>query len=51
LAKVKKREWTTSKGEARQAWQVDFSDAEGVRQRKQFETKREADDFRVEIEG
>jgi integrase len=51
MAKVKKRAWTTSKGEARQAWQVDFSDADGVRQRKQFETKRDADDFRVEIEG
>jgi integrase len=51
LAKVTKRTWTTSKGENRQAWQVDFSDADGVRQRKQFETKRDADDFRVELEG
>jgi integrase len=51
MAKVKKRTWTTSKGEPRQAWQVDFADSNGERQRRQFETKREADDFRVEIEG
>jgi integrase len=51
MAKVKKRSWTTAKGEARQAWQVDFSDTEGIRQRKQFETKRDADAFRVELEG
>jgi integrase len=51
MAKVTKRTWTTGGGEARQAWRVDFTDSEGRRQRKQYQTKREADDFRVEIEG
>lgn len=51
MATVKKRAWKTAAGEARTAWQVDFVDAAGARQRKQFNTKREADAFRVEIEG
>lgn len=51
MASIKKRTWQTAAGEARTAWQVDFVDAAGGRQRKQFTTKREADAFRVEIEG
>jgi integrase len=51
MAKVTKRAWTTARGETRQAWRVDFTDSEGRRQRKQYQTKREADAFRVEIEG
>jgi integrase len=51
VATVKKRTWTNTKGETRQAWQVGFTDPNGKRQRKQFETKREADSCRVEIEG
>ena len=51
MAKVRKRIWKTSKGEARTAWAVDFVDANGSRDRRQFSTRREADDFRVEIEG
>jgi integrase len=32
-------------------WQVDFHDAAGRRQRRQFDTKREADAHRIEVEG
>ena len=45
-----KRNWTTSKGEKRTAWVVDFSDASGQRCRRQFDTKRDADDFRIGTE-
>lgn len=51
MASVRKRKWTTSRGEDRTAWCVDFSDTSGTRQRRHFATKREADAFRVEIEG
>jgi hypothetical protein len=51
MAKVRKRAWTTSKGEQRTAWTVDFVDAQGGRQRRLFGTKREADDFRIKAEG
>lgn len=51
MASVRKRTWTTAKGEKRTAWAVDFTDASGNRERRQFATKREADAFRVEIEG
>lgn len=51
MASVRKRSWTTAKGERRTAWAVDFPDAAGGRQRRQFDTKREADAFRVQSEG
>jgi integrase len=51
MASVRKRCWNTSKGEAKTAWAVDFVDQAGRRQRKQFQTKRAADAFRVDIEG
>lgn len=51
MASVRKRKWTTSAGEARTAFAVDFVDANGARQRRQFATRREADAFRVDIEG
>lgn len=51
MASIRKRTWTTAKGEKRIAWAVDFTDANGNRERRQFATKREADAFRVEIEG
>jgi integrase len=51
MASIRKRSWTTSKGEPRSAWVVDFVDAAGNRDRRQFDTKREADAFRVEVEG
>jgi integrase len=51
MASIRKRSWTTSKGEKRTGWTVDFLDAQGMRQRRQFDTRREADDFRVSAEG
>jgi integrase len=51
MAKLRKRSWATAAGEARTAWAVDFTDSNGERQRKQFRSRREADAFRVEIEG
>ena len=50
MAKVRKRTWIAANGETRTAWAVDFTDSNGARQRKQFRSKRAADDFRVEIE-
>lgn len=51
MATVTKRNWTTGKGEARQAWVVAFTDAAGKRHKEQFATKREAEARRVEAEG
>lgn len=51
MASIRKRKWITAKGEARTAWRVDFVDASGNRDRRQFPSKGEADAFRVEIEG
>jgi integrase len=51
MATVRKRSWKTSKGEARSGFAVDYFDTQGTRQRKQFETRGEANDFRIEIEG
>lgn len=51
MAAVRKRQWTTKSGERRTAFFVDFYEANGKRDRRLFTTKREADAFRVEIEG
>lgn len=51
MASIRKRTWKTSKNEVRTAWAVDFVTAAGDRDRRQFATRREADAFRVEIEG
>lgn len=42
---VRKREWTTPKGEAKAAWVVDYFDAAGKRRLKTFRLKKEADAF------
>nr|WP_278515374.1 site-specific integrase [Brucella anthropi] len=42
---VRKREWTTPKGEKRFAWIVDYADLKGVRRQKTFAKKKEADAF------
>jgi integrase len=42
---VRKREWTTPKGEAKSAWVVDYVDGAGVRRLKTFSKKKEADAF------
>src|SRR5688572_4295414 len=51
MASVRKRSWTTPKGEPRAAWFVDFVDASGNRGRKLFRTRRAADAFRIEAEN
>lgn len=48
---VRKRVWRTGKGETKVGWVVDYADEQGRRARRQFETKRQADAFRVEAEG
>jgi integrase len=40
---VRKREWTTRKGEAREAWIVDYVDQQGHRHIQTFERKKDAD--------
>lgn len=42
---VRKRQWTTKKGEAREGWVVAYTDAKGARRLKTFPRKREADAF------
>jgi len=42
---VRKREWTTSLGDERSAWLVDYRDTEGKRRFKTFDKKRDADDW------
>jgi integrase len=51
MATVRKRKWNTASGETRSGFFVDYYDAQGKRDRKLFNNRREADDFRVEIEG
>jgi integrase len=50
MAIVRKRTWRTEKGSG-VAFTVDYFDAQGNRQRKQFDTRGEANDFPIEIEG
>jgi len=42
---VRKREWTSPKGEKKSAWVVDYFDAGGKRRLKTFKLKKEADAF------
>ncbi|UHD44934.1 site-specific integrase [Aureimonas altamirensis] len=42
---VRKRTWTTPKGEHKTAWVVDYFDGQGVRRLKTFKLKKEADAF------
>ncbi|MBY2921052.1 site-specific integrase [Rhizobium leguminosarum] len=42
---VRKREWTTPKGEQKSAWVVDYTDTAGKRRLKTFAKKKEADQF------
>jgi integrase len=51
---IRKRKWTTRKGERKQAWVVDYSVGEGeARQRvlKTFERKKDADSFAATVTG
>ncbi len=51
VAAIRKRTWRTSKGEAKVGWTVDVVDSRGNCERRQFATRREADEFRVTLEG
>lgn len=42
---VRKRTWTTKKGEEKSAWVVDYTDAAGRRRLKSFKLKKAADQF------
>ncbi|MCK0171475.1 site-specific integrase [Aliiroseovarius sp. S1123] len=51
MAKVRKRTWSNPQGRQCRAFIVDWIDNKGGRQRKQFTKYREADQFRIKIEG
>jgi integrase len=51
MASVRKRTWKTAAGEMKTAWVVDYPDSRGERQRKHFYSKKDADRFRIKIEG
>jgi hypothetical protein len=46
---VRKRSWTTDKGEAKSAWVVDYSDQGGKRRLKTFDKKRDADAYHAKV--
>jgi hypothetical protein len=50
MATLRKRQWKTPTGETRIGWFVDFYDAQDKRQRKQFDSRKEADAYRIVIE-
>jgi integrase len=51
MASIRKRSWTTARGDRRESWQVDFRDAQGKRRQKQFSRKKDADAFLVAARG
>jgi integrase len=51
MASIRKRAWTTARGEARESWQVDFVDQHGKRRHRQFDRKKVADAFLVTARG
>jgi integrase len=48
---VRKRTWTTSKGERKTAWQLDYFDQNRKRHTEQYRTRREADAELLKIRG
>jgi integrase len=46
---VRKREWTTSKGEKKEAWIVDYADQSGERHIQTFSRKKEADEYHATV--
>src|SRR5690606_18443522 len=42
---VRKRQWVTPKGERKEGWQADYVDGQGVRRRKMFRLKKDAEAF------
>lgn len=45
MASIRKREWTSPKGEFKTAWVVDYRDQSGARRNKQFARKKDAEAF------
>jgi integrase len=48
---IRKRTWKNSDGAETVRWIVDIMDANGHRERRQFESRKEADAFRITTEG
>jgi integrase len=46
---VRKRTWTTRKGEKKEAWIVDYSDQEGDRHIETFARKKDADEYHATV--
>jgi integrase len=46
---VRKRTWTTAKGETKEAWIVDYVDQEGDRHIETFDLKKDADTYHDEV--
>jgi integrase len=46
---VRKRSWTTAKGEKKEAWIVDYVDQDGDRHIETFKRKKEADAFHAQV--
>lgn len=51
MSSIRKRSWTTPKGEKRDAWRVRYVDNEGKGRTRQFDRKREAEVFRTKVDG
>jgi integrase len=49
IMSVRKRTWTTTAGEQKQAFVADFTDQHGVRHLKTFERKKDADAFHASV--
>jgi integrase len=48
---IRKRTWKNADGVETTAWVVDIMDANGHRERRQFESRKEADAWRIATEG
>jgi integrase len=46
---VRKREWTTRKGEKKEAWIVDYADQSGERHIQTFSRKKDADEYHASV--
>lgn len=51
MATVKKRAWTSAAGAKKEAWRVSYTDRDGARLHKQFNLKRDADAYKIKVEG
>src|SRR5262249_51502551 len=49
IMSIRKRKWVTSKGEAKEAWIVDYTDQDGDRHIETFTRKKDADDYHATV--